>query len=122
MKNSTDTTEQLKSLDYIIFISMLCISAGIGIFFGCFGKKLEAKSMFLGEMNMGSIPVSMSLFASFISSATILGTPLEAYNIGIMFVWSIIGNAISCFITCQVFIPLYIKLGYTSVYEVNLNN
>ncbi|RNA14765.1 sodium-coupled monocarboxylate transporter 1-like [Brachionus plicatilis] len=117
MKNSSDSSHHLQGLDYIIFILMLCISTGIGIFFGCFGKKLEANSVFVVDRSMGSIPVSMSLFASFISSATILGTPLEVYNSGIMFMWSIVGFAISCIITCQVFVPLFIRLGYTSAYE-----
>lgn len=120
MRNSTVISQNFESPDFIIFTLMLCISAGIGIFFGCFGKKNERENFFLVNRSMGSIPVSMSLFASFISSATILGTPLEVYNNGIIFLWSIVGYAICCILTNQVFVPLFFKLDYTSAYEVGL--
>lgn len=120
MRNSSEISQNLQSSDFIIFALMLCISAGIGIFFGCFGKKIDKENFFLVDRSIGSIPLSMSLFASFISSATILGIPLEVYNNGIIFIWSIVGFAISCIITSQVFVPLFFKLGYTSAYEVGL--
>lgn len=50
--------------DYLVFILMLGISAGIGIMFGCFGAKQKTTSEFLmAGRNMGTFPVSMSLIA-----------------------------------------------------------
>jgi hypothetical protein len=44
------------TLDYIIFSMMLCVSAGIGIFFGCFGKKQHTSKHFLiADRKMGVI-------------------------------------------------------------------
>lgn len=42
------------TIDYIIILMMLCISAGIGIFFGCFGKRQQTTKQFLiAERKMG---------------------------------------------------------------------
>ena len=44
------------SIDYIIFSMMLCVSAGIGIFFGCFGKKQHtSKNFLIADRKMGVI-------------------------------------------------------------------
>lgn len=114
------STKSFENIDIILFAIMLCISTGIGIFFGCFGSKDQTnKELLIGKQGMGVIPVSMSLFASFISSASLLGGPLEAYNHGIMFLWSIIGYYLCITITTRIFIPIFIDLGFASAYEVS---
>ncbi|CAF0820054.1 unnamed protein product [Brachionus calyciflorus] len=92
--------KQFENFDYIIFSLMLSISSGI-----------------VADREMGSLPVSISLFASYISSASVFGGPLEAYNHGIMFIWCVLGYRICTFITSKIFIPLFVELGYTSAYE-----
>jgi Na+/proline symporter len=78
---------EVSVVDYIIFALMLAISAGIGIFYGCFGKKnTTAKEMLVANRQMTVFPTAMSLLASFMSGITILGNPAESYNYGTMFV------------------------------------
>ena len=41
-------------VDYVIFALLLFISASIGIFYGCFGKKqTSSKELLLGNRQMG---------------------------------------------------------------------
>lgn len=63
----------LGAVDYVIFSLVLCISAGIGIFFGCIKKQKNTDEFLLGNRKMGILPVSLSLLASFMSAITLLG-------------------------------------------------
>lgn len=77
------------AVDYVIFGLMLLISAGIGIFYGCFGKKATtSKELLVANRQMTLFPTAMSLLASFMSGITILGNPAESYNYGTMFWWT----------------------------------
>ena len=98
---------------------MLSISSGIGIFFGCFKKPQNTTESFLvADRKMSTIPVAMSLFASYISSITILGGPLESFNYGLMFTWAPMGFFICMLITASLFVPFFVELGFTSAYQV----
>ena len=76
--------------DYVLFVLMLLLSAGIGIFFGFFKKTKNqtAKDILVANRQMGTLPASLSLLASFMSGITILGNPSETYNYGLMFMWT----------------------------------
>lgn len=57
-------TPEFTWYDYVIFVIMLTLSGGLGIFFGCFGdKQSSAKEYLLGGKNMKVIPVAISLVA-----------------------------------------------------------
>lgn len=50
--------------DYFVFGMMLALSAGIGVFYGCFGKKMkDTKQFLMAGKNMTTFPVAMSLIA-----------------------------------------------------------
>ena len=52
--------------DYLVFIAMLAISTGIGVFFGCTGSKQKTTSeFFMGGRSMGIFPVAMSIAARY---------------------------------------------------------
>lgn len=105
--------------DYVIFALLLSVSACIGVFYGCFGKKqTTSKELLVGNRQMGLIPSSMSLLASFMSGITILGNPSEVYNYGTMFWWSGIAYILVTVVTSKIFIPLFLNLDVTSGYEV----
>lgn len=51
-------------LDYSFFITMLCVSTIIGIYFGFFAKqKNDTTDYLLGGKSMGCFPVAMSMTA-----------------------------------------------------------
>lgn len=60
---------------------MLVISCLIGTFYGFFAKKQETSQDFLlGGSSMGTLPMAMSLAASFITAIELLGNPAEMYE------------------------------------------
>lgn len=51
--------------EYLVFGIMLGISAIIGLYYGCVGKKLKTtKDFLMGGKNLGVFPVASSLIAS----------------------------------------------------------
>lgn len=51
-------------VDYIVFALTLLLSAGIGIYFGCFGSKQKSTSEYLyGNGQMKAVPVGLSLYS-----------------------------------------------------------
>lgn len=50
--------------DYTFFSLMLGVSAGIGVYFGCFGtKQATAEEYLMGNKKMKMFPVAISLVA-----------------------------------------------------------
>lgn len=66
---------------------------------------------------MSSVPVALSLTASFMSSITVLSTPAEIYYFGIMFLWYGVAYLLVSFITSRVYMPFFYRQGYTSSYQ-----
>ena len=107
-------------LDYFVFFAILAISAGIGIFHGCFGNKQKtAADYLLGGRKMRWLPVGLSILVTFQSAILLLGIPAEIYTQGTSFILFIIGMALSVVICAVLFVPLLFPLQLTSVYEVS---
>ena len=52
------------TVDYIVFVIMLCTSAGIGVYFGFFSKSKNTTDEYLmGSKKMKTIPIAISLVA-----------------------------------------------------------
>ena len=71
--------------NYAVFGAMLLVSAAIGVFFWCRGQKNTEEYLMAGR-SMGTIPMTLSLIASFMSAITLLGTPAELYVSGTQYV------------------------------------
>lgn len=57
-----ETLNRLEWPDYLIFGTVLALSFGIGIFYGCFGNKNKTNEEFLmASRSMSILPVVMSL-------------------------------------------------------------
>ncbi|CAG9831519.1 unnamed protein product [Diabrotica balteata] len=103
--------------DYLIFCFLILISLGIGIYFGCFGKKQNVKDYLLAGGNMKVFPVVVSLVASHTSGITLLALPAEVYSFGANYWLCAICLYIVPVITVYVFLPVFYKLQLTSTYE-----
>ncbi|XP_068215669.1 sodium-coupled monocarboxylate transporter 1-like [Palaemon carinicauda] len=104
------------ALDYAVFCLMLCVSAGIGIFFGIRGNK-NNEEFLMGGRSMSVVPVSISLLSSFISAISILGFSGEAYGHGMQLSVLLLGAFIGIFIATVTFLPVFYPLKLTSVNE-----
>ncbi|KAI8522221.1 Sodium-coupled monocarboxylate transporter 1 [Branchiostoma belcheri] len=105
--------------DYVVFGVMLCVSAGIGLYYACTGGRQRTQKEFLmADKSMSVVPVALSLLASFISAITVLGTPAEIYTNGTMFWNFVIAYTITILLVARLFIPAFYSLGLTSTYEL----
>ena len=112
-------TKTLSAWDYVIFASVLLVSAGIGLFYGCTGGQQKTTTEFLlADRQMSVLPVSMSLLASFMSAITLLGTPAEMYVYGTQYSMIWIGFVLMIPISAYMFYPVFFRLQLTSVFEV----
>ena len=72
----------------------------------------------MADRSMFSLPVAISVLASFLSAVTILGVPSEIFVYGVQY-WMVIWcYFITIPITAIFFIPVFHGLGLTSAYEV----
>ena len=106
-------------VDFIVFSLTLLASMGIGIFFSRAGGAQQSNNEYLmAGRSMSSIPVAISVLASFVSSIAILGNPAEVYTYGFQYWIQSFTNFISVPMMALVFLPVYYNLRLTSSYEV----
>lgn len=55
--------QHFTAVDYILFVFMLAICGGIGVFFGFVKKQKSTQDYLMGGRNMKLVPVSFSLVA-----------------------------------------------------------
>ncbi|NXX44528.1 SC5A5 protein, partial [Tricholaema leucomelas] len=104
--------------DYGVFGLMLLSSTGIGLFHGLArGGQQTPEDFFTGGRRMSALPVGLSLSASFMSAIQVLGVPAESYRYGAKFLWMCFGQLLNTFLTAQLFLPVFYRLGLTSTYE-----
>ncbi|XP_067998829.1 sodium-coupled monocarboxylate transporter 1 [Melanerpes formicivorus] len=104
--------------DYVVFAGMLLISAIIGVYYAFVGGGQKTSKDFLtGGRSMSSLPVALSLTASFMSAVTVLGTPAEIYRYGAIFCMFAFTYALVVLCSAEIFLPVFYKLGITSTYE-----
>ncbi|XP_053664928.1 sodium-coupled monocarboxylate transporter 1-like [Anopheles marshallii] len=120
--DGTSAPEQrllFSAVDYVIFFSMLGMSALIGVYYGFFAKQKQNNTAeyLLGSKQMKVFPVAMSLTATHISAITMLGVPAEMYKYGIQY-WacSISGLIVTIFMV-YVFLPVFHELQTVSCYS-----
>nr|XP_029727511.1 putative sodium-dependent multivitamin transporter isoform X2 [Aedes albopictus] len=104
--------------DYVVFIAMLLISAGIGVYYRFSGGKQKTTTEYLlADRNMSIWPVSFSLMASFMSAITLLGVSNENYQFGTQFVVINFSYGLATPIAAYLFLPVFFKLQACSAYE-----
>ncbi|KAM3967594.1 sodium-coupled monocarboxylate transporter 2 [Aphomia sociella] len=104
-------------IDYSVFVIMLTICGGIGVYFGFVNKQKSTQDYLMGGRNMKLVPVCFSLVASFISGISLLGTPTELYVYGTSYVFFLIGALLMSVIVSHTFLPVLYDLQITSAYE-----
>lgn len=105
-------------LDYVVLIGFLVLSAGIGVFFAWRDRRSKSNKQFLtANKELGWLPVSMSMMASFLSSIAILGLPSEVFVRGSAIWMGAISSSLAVLLAAYVFLPMYYKMDITSINE-----
>ncbi|XP_043565724.1 sodium-coupled monocarboxylate transporter 1-like isoform X1 [Chiloscyllium plagiosum] len=115
---SPTTFGSFSAWDYVVFVAILLISALVGIYHAVVGRGRESTEDFLlGSHQMSSVPVALSLTASFMSAVTMLGAPYDTYHFGAVNVYFAISYMLVVILSAKVFLPIFYRLGVTSSYE-----
>ena len=111
---------QFGTVDFAVFGVMLLLSTIIGIYHAFTGGRQRTTKEFLfANRGMMSIPVALSLLASFMSAITILGVPSEIYIFGTQY-WLIIASYLILFPSVAlIFVPVFRAVDISSSYEVS---
>ncbi|CAF1658492.1 unnamed protein product, partial [Adineta ricciae] len=100
-----------------IYLILIVLSGGIGIHYACKrSKPASTKEYLIADGQMKILPTAMSLLASFTSAISLLGTPVEIYYYGTMYVYSIFAWLIATLVTVKFFIPKFHYVGSVSIY------
>ncbi|XP_041834065.1 sodium-coupled monocarboxylate transporter 1-like [Melanotaenia boesemani] len=104
--------------DYVVFVLMLVVSAGIGAYYAWVDRSKKSSGHYLtAGSKLTALPVSMSLTVSIMSSITVLSNPAEVYRFGAIYGLIGIAYVLSIVITSEIFLPVFYRLGITSIYE-----
>ncbi|XP_011185444.1 putative sodium-dependent multivitamin transporter [Zeugodacus cucurbitae] len=104
--------------DFAVLITILAISAMIGIYYRYTGGKQKTmKEYHLADQSMTTFPVAVSLMASFMSSISLMGASNESYQFGTMFCVINLSYILSTPIAAYLFLPVFYRMRTMSVYE-----
>nr|XP_037281024.1 sodium-coupled monocarboxylate transporter 1-like [Rhipicephalus microplus] len=106
------------TLDYVVLISFLLLSAGIGVYFAWHDRRGNSNRQFLtANRQLNWLPVSMSMMASFLSAASVLGIPAEVFVRGSTFWYGSISTTLAILMAAFIFMPMYYNMDITSINE-----
>ncbi|XP_005175877.1 sodium-coupled monocarboxylate transporter 2 isoform X1 [Musca domestica] len=127
--------------DYVVFVLMIVLSTGTGVYYGYFRKEKVGKKIphidveatkakrttdfgsskmneyLLGSRKLKIFPVAMSLVGSYVSGVTILGTVSEIYNFGTQYWLIIVSIVFMAIAVSKVYLPVFAALRVGSSYE-----
>ncbi|XP_037521166.1 sodium-coupled monocarboxylate transporter 1 [Rhipicephalus sanguineus] len=106
------------ALDYVVLISLLVLSAGIGVLFAWRDRRKNNNRQFLtANRELSWVPVSLSMMASFLSSTSVLGMPSEVFVRGSTMWTGAIGTTLAILMAAFIFMPMFYKMDVTSINE-----
>ncbi|XP_046371526.2 sodium-coupled monocarboxylate transporter 1-like [Haliotis rufescens] len=108
----------LGATDYVVICGLLSVSVGIGLYYAIRGRKRGTREDYLlGGRRLHVLPVTMSLFVSYTSSASMIGLPAETFTYGFVYAMFAAGLAASMTIFMLTLVPMMHNLKITSMYE-----
>jgi len=114
--NKEELITKFGPANYAVFAAMLLISVLIGVYFWWKGQK-STEEFLMGGRSMGTVPMTLSLVASFMSAITLLGTPAEMYVSGTQYVLLAASYPFVMGSAAHLYLPVFYKLKLTTSYE-----
>ena len=105
-----DLISKFGPVNYVVFGVMLLASVIIGVFFWYKNRGKDTEEFLMGGRSMGTLPMTLSLVASFMSAITLLGTPAEMYVSGTQYCSLLISYPLVMASTAYMYLPVYTKL------------
>ncbi|XP_072490099.1 sodium-dependent multivitamin transporter isoform X1 [Notamacropus eugenii] len=105
-------------VDYGVCALLLVSSLAIGLFYARRGRGQNTVRQFLlANRSMGSLPVALSLLATFQSAVALLGVPGEIYRSGTEYWFLGCSYFLGLLVPAHIFIPIFYRLNISSAYE-----
>ncbi|BFZ08570.1 hypothetical protein BsWGS_11608 [Bradybaena similaris] len=112
-----DQPVSLQVTDYIVLAFILLVSLGIGVLFAVTDfRNVNRVEYLLGGRRMFMLPVALSIYATFTSGISLLGSPAEFYLYGEMPSVYSIGISFGYLLAMLVIVPMMYPLRLTSLY------
>ncbi|XP_070395776.1 sodium-coupled monocarboxylate transporter 1-like [Dermacentor albipictus] len=107
------------ALDYVVLAGLLALSTGIGAFFAWRDRREQSNRQFLtANKQLGWLPVSVSMVASFVSATSILGLPSQVFVRGTTMWMNVVSSSLAILVAAFVFLPMYYNMDITSINEL----
>ncbi|XP_072022954.1 sodium-coupled monocarboxylate transporter 1-like, partial [Amphiura filiformis] len=111
-------TYPLEIWDYVVFSVFLVFAVVTGLYHGVVrGGHQSTQQFLLANRNVFSIPVAMTLLASFISPVSLLGNPAETFIYGGLYIDVIFGLCWLYPLIAILYVPVFYGLEITSANE-----
>ncbi len=104
----------MNSIDLLIFIVYMTATLAVGVLF--YKKNRSAKAFTLGNKNVPAWVISLSFFATFVSSISYLALPGIAFQENWSSLVFSLSIPVAALVAIKVFIPLYRKVNSPSAY------
>ncbi|KAI1297140.1 Sodium-coupled monocarboxylate transporter 2 [Halotydeus destructor] len=121
---SSANLHAFNNVDYVVFCSLLSVFAGMGGYWGFKGvlwgrnkARKTTRDFLTGAASHRILPASLSLFASYVSVITILGTPAGVYYNGIQYLINLAVFMITMTFENVVVLPTFYSSGIKTVYD-----
>ena len=111
-----DAETGLVFLDWIFIAIYAMATIGLGVYYS--RKQTSADEYFVGDRNMNSFLVGVSLFATLLSSISYLSMPGEAFGKGPVLLVGLLALPLVYFVVGYGMLPFYMKHRVTSAYEL----
>ena len=108
-------------LDWCLFSALILISLGVGVFIAVRGQG-TTDEVLMGNRNLSLIPVTLSIFMSFLSAISVLGNSAEMYQYGAQMWRKTFGFALGYMLIPVLIVPILYNLQLTSSFEVSIQN
>ncbi|CAN7983630.1 unnamed protein product, partial [Ixodes hexagonus] len=107
-------------LEYVIFGFLMVANVGLGLYFSFFKRRDQTTldEVFLASRKIRIVPLALSVLASTMSAAGIVGSTGHYYAYGFHFNWSVGAKLLVLPVVMYVVVPILYRLKITSVFEV----
>ncbi len=108
--------------DYLVLGLSLLMSCAVGIYYAIMDRRKKRNTtehFLMAGRKMSVLPVSISMFVSWLSAISFLSDPVELYYYGIMY-WVVgIGYALGPLVAAHFIAPVFHNMKVVSVNEVS---
>ena len=115
---AADDAARFHWADYVVFTMTVAGSSAIGLYHGIRRRNASIDEYLLAGRDMPVLPVSLSLYVTWLSAISFLSDPVEVYFYGLIY-WVIsLGYALALPLVAAVFVPRFHSMQLISLYEV----